>query len=822
MKMISKPVELTPLIATSRFQLPDYQSGSRSPSRSPNRRDRYAGQELDPLLSNLSPVSTLEALKANDAVSFEEGSKGKILSDSIADSSASERALGIRAALAGKRLREWCTEIQSWQWPEGKFEPPTENNRSNLATNNDHGGALDHAVSPKGPAANNQEGIYLGSLPLGDVEEIEQRMEAIKDGMETLEVEELKDHVRGAHLVPQSRPEAGYVANTVGSPVPKVNHLDDFTVVITATIMQALPWLSRLNSLLSGWYIRTVVLRQVPDFLQQLEDTQRAVGSAWNAISEPSSVPGSSHSDLTREAFSTTKGILQDRVVDLGQRLDAMLDVLEGSADRIPDHWIDRMEEVQEQYEEWVVRAEREVDQVEWLAQKKHAVEALTRMRTEKGPEIQRENTRSPGHASSQVKYPPMSTGKEVPLEPRSYSIVQDDLFQKHANEAEALPDPSDNPPKEPQAQETHSVDGMGNYIVNPETVDHTQSKLSYASNDGTLDTSSRNNEGTIDAHQSGSDLDHSRHKVDRTMLSATDRKSFIMESTKNRISSDNVNPIRELGKPEPSTNGLEIQHNQGYATGDGSSVFPTDRNEAPHLSAPYSITDNDTERYKAKTEGAVIHPAVNRPIGGQDRTANKTNDTSIEEPILSPGTVSANTNFLSTHKPTPLHLVNKKPTMQDESMSSEPSSDVSRPSTADSSNLSNMSSPQIMDAASIQFFKTPIEETFSTWITKDLSPGDILSRHSSQRTERSSHTILGQCRSVSTVELISRSRASSYLSDLELSNGKSRSGSMSAVKGENQSAAKPVLALRRASTASIESLPRSEACISYLEYERY
>lgn len=79
---------------------------SRSPSLSPERRSPFRYHELDPLLSNLSPESTLRALTAADAVPRTEKVAQDILTKSIAQVSTAERALGIRAAVAAQKLKE--------------------------------------------------------------------------------------------------------------------------------------------------------------------------------------------------------------------------------------------------------------------------------------------------------------------------------------------------------------------------------------------------------------------------------------------------------------------------------------------------------------------------------------------------------------------------------------------------------------------------------------------------------------------------------------------------------------------------------------------
>ena len=361
------PIVLSP---ATRLTPNGYRSHSRSPSRSPHRRQQFRSTYADPLVSSLSPNSTLEALRAADALPPRAGCRNQILADSIADASNSERALGIRAALAAKKLREWYNEVKAWPWPQNRFELPRPQDRQ-IDCRRDHGGHLDQVLVEHTQTLDTQEDIgvvtYLGSLPAGTVQEYEDRIEAIRNDMEALDLEELKDHVRGAHLLPRSRSSS--LSERAETSATAFGNLDDFTVVITATTMHALPWVMRLNILLDVWFVRILVLKQTPGFLQQLEDSRIAMESAQQAIKHSNSFGVPAGTDLTTSAFTTMKSILQQKVGNLGQRLDGMLDTLEGSEDTIPDHWIDDMERIQHDYEVWVVEAEQKVEQYEWRLQ---------------------------------------------------------------------------------------------------------------------------------------------------------------------------------------------------------------------------------------------------------------------------------------------------------------------------------------------------------------------------------------------------------------------------------------------------------------------
>ena len=343
----------TILNPTTRFARPELQ-GPRSASRSPIRRQWSIEHDLDPLFANLSPTSTLDALQSTNPVLAEEGTHKRALLESVADVSTSDRALGIKAALAGKRIREWYQELNAWPWPSPShstsngFEPP-------FGPEYGPKDAFSIAEGSADKAGTRLE--YYGSLTARLVLEYEERIDTIKDELDLLQLEELKSHVLATHQRKRSgqgQPEGGD-----GS---KVAYIDDFTSIITATIMQTLPEISRLHSLLGIWSTRLLVLRQVPGFLESLETTEAAMQSAWNVVNSLSNQEGSQASvGMDKATYSTIRGVLEQQVLDLGKRLDCMLDALEGREDTLPDLWVDKMDRLEADYGAWVVDAERRV-----------------------------------------------------------------------------------------------------------------------------------------------------------------------------------------------------------------------------------------------------------------------------------------------------------------------------------------------------------------------------------------------------------------------------------------------------------------------------
>ncbi|KAF7597335.1 hypothetical protein BBP40_006275 [Aspergillus hancockii] len=321
-------------------------SHAASPAPSPKRSTIPSYQSLDPLLANLSPESTLEALTTTDAVPKNEPAHD-ILSKSISQVSEAERALGIRAAVAAQNLSLWYKEVQTWEWPK--------------RTDAQMGKGF---VPPSTTTAGTSEPGHLGSLPAEVVTQHEKRIEEIRDGMESLGVDELKEHVLNAHIPSRSRPSSSN-SNFSGPPCLSYVQLSDFTAVITATILRALPLLSRLNSLLSTWDVRLLVLHQVPGLLWSLRLAQSELNSALGLL-KSSAPPGKQDALYSRSNYHAKRTALEVTVLSAGRRMDRMLDALEGREDSLPENWIDELEAIESGFGTWVMEAEKRTVENEW------------------------------------------------------------------------------------------------------------------------------------------------------------------------------------------------------------------------------------------------------------------------------------------------------------------------------------------------------------------------------------------------------------------------------------------------------------------------
>lgn len=230
----------------------------------------------------------------------------------------SERAWVLRAARFADKVRDWVREVSSWSWSDSSE-----------------------------PEKNGFLRISHGS----EFQELEQRAEVIQIELASLGVDELKSYVLHAH----SRAGSSFSAGSLG----KYENLDDFTALMTATIVQALPRLSRLHGLLSQWALRFLVIRQVPRFLGKLDICNEQMHSAHAALETPHPAYATARPTLTQRTYDGMNAVLQEQVSTLAKQIDSMLDLLEGSEDTLPDVWVDAMDRLEKEYWNWIVKAQQ-------------------------------------------------------------------------------------------------------------------------------------------------------------------------------------------------------------------------------------------------------------------------------------------------------------------------------------------------------------------------------------------------------------------------------------------------------------------------------
>lgn len=311
---------------------------------------------IDDFIAHLAPNTAVDSLLSDTGP----------LRSCLNGSSAAEREFATRAALTSQRVWEWLLELNEWNWPKhggpAGFEKPSGTRRKLF-------------VQVTNPEADSKE--YIGSLLIEDVARYEMRIEEIHRDMDALAVEEIKGHVLTDHIMPLSRPTTPSLGiNRLGAlSLHNYNKMEDLTAVITAIVVQTLPNMAKLSSLLNIWGIRLDVLRHTPSLLLAIERAEGLLQANWEFISpstdnEPQEgVRLAIRHDLTlsRDSFEARRRRLAKAISKPGGSLDHMLDCLEGLADTLPDEWLDRMGAVEQGYGEWVAACERKIREAEWV-----------------------------------------------------------------------------------------------------------------------------------------------------------------------------------------------------------------------------------------------------------------------------------------------------------------------------------------------------------------------------------------------------------------------------------------------------------------------
>ena len=417
------------------IRLSPVHSRDNSRSTSPERIRASLYPKIDPLLSNLSPESTLQALTSTDAVPADGKFSHDLLSQSISQASTTERAVGIRAAVAARNLDEWYKEVKTWKWPRsveaqaGKgFIPPES---SSLG---EHPAKSNSLSTPNGSVN------YLGSLPAEVVQEYENRIEEIRDGIEDLDVEELKEHALNAHIPSRSRPSSSTSATSVPPPLSYVQ-LKDFTAVVTATILRALPCLSRLLNLLGNWDVRLLVLRQIPGLLSELKCTRSILNTSHKALLSTKHINDAS-ARLPTSSIREEHLKLEAHVISAGRRVDRILDALEGREDSMPERWIDDLEELEADFAAWVVESDRYQVHTEWLRSKKLPKVIEAEEPESEEPEPQTENRDKECTAESDPTSGKTETASTPPMETiEEESRLASKLEHIESSPAQKVPD---------------------------------------------------------------------------------------------------------------------------------------------------------------------------------------------------------------------------------------------------------------------------------------------------------------------------------------------------------------------------------------------
>lgn len=799
------PAILSP---TSRFAVPEHRTGRRSPSASPDRWRYSVKDGLDPLLFKLSPSSTIQALEALD-VSL---SGHDISQNSLAAASASDRVLGIKAALAGKRLKEWHNEISAWPWPDASLSNGfrqlaiVQHGRKPLSVDDrdlNNGFATAASAQERG---NFDNGDYCGSIHKKLVQEYEDRIETIQREMDELEVEDLKEYVRNAHMNPLSRP-GEYRIRGQGTTVSDYNHLDDFTAVITATIMHALPTISRLSYLLSVWTTRLAVLRHVPGFVKLLKELQTDLETEVDLYQNIEL--GGSFSDLeyAKVTLSSRRNVLETKIFELGRKLDTMLDLLEGKEDVVPEEWIDEMEALESDFSDWVVETERRlmehslkihqrdrenISQSEELeipvrkpsapAPSSHEAGAPGLGMAEKDDEEKIESNRF--NAIMPLPYSNAGSGESDSFVHRSqdrYSEVaglsqgwsRSDAEAEHASTILEKYNEQSSAPRAFNPQKSNQQIQPQTEISTYEQISELRDGLSLV-DDGTDDSppekatlsdDSTTDESGFDSYQKGGV--HTPLTRDATQDRNIEKVSPVsVESEANQV-----------GSLEP---GKEVLNNE--------MVLPISEN---------NMQIDQLLPTRTKSLSSPVYPTNVHIL------AARSSETSINQKTTDP-----------LPRPSPL-IIKPTNTTYDGNASSEMSSDTSRPSSGTSEYFSNMSSPEIQHARIAEYFENPVEV-----VTPLKSPSTSLltiSRQSSQRTERGHSLIDINSTALPPIRPISHTRRASSFAPESTIHERTRPGDESRARPNFLSAHSRV---RSASLRSFELIPRTEVNAILLLYQ--
>ncbi|KZM18758.1 uncharacterized protein EKO05_0006489 [Ascochyta rabiei] len=351
-----------------------------SPMMSPGtRRGRVLGSSEDTHLRDLSPETTLRAL-TEEPVPFDTTRDGYRIFACIDSLTVAERDLGTRVAKAAQQLKGWCAEIEQWGWT-GSFEQPSEQDKEQRRRSLEARIAV-HAGNTDALATLD----YCGSLLSLELEQHEARLDDMAEELLKLDVDELKEFVLDMHPQGKSRP------SSAGFGVSRANYrpMDDFSFLVTQTLLSALPHHAQLKDRLNTWTARVSILRSAPRYLDDLTQAQKAMGLGWDAVEMPTDTSDVAFKQW-KEAVDTISGVLRDKVSDVGRRLDRMLDTLEGREDCLPERWIDVFEAIEADYGRWVHESTRRTIEFHVLRQSKQTRQGDLQVEREEHPPSKQE-----------------------------------------------------------------------------------------------------------------------------------------------------------------------------------------------------------------------------------------------------------------------------------------------------------------------------------------------------------------------------------------------------------------------------------------------
>ena len=784
---------------SSHFEYADSHAKPISPSQLPAQQQQQQQQQYETVLdSDLLQPYPFSAQSPNKAVSSNTNTVGENagrsrLDDCIATASPSERALGIRVALADKNLREWLRELGTWPWPRcssdgmNGFRPwPSQKHYSATDLPND---PL-HAEQIIGGLNNSVEEPFWGSIPAQRVQMYEDRIEVIKKEMDTLELEDLKDFVRAAHSLTGSKHQSRFINSSNGAEV--YNSVDEFTAIITTTIVQVLPTISALNILISLWSSRLFVLRQVPQFVELLAETQRSLANAWTTLGIIDLELASKEPAVVKETLHAEKSVIENRIFELGRRLDIMLDTLEDREDTVPEEWIDEMEQIEGDFVIWIAEMERRL------------VEIDLKTYPENEPQM--------NHASTQEKHfeglRRDSTGSSQHEDKRNGNRDQE------SKESVNTEIPSAFDAFGPKGHTLSGKDGQEEVQNNESSAAETSSPVTHGDNNLPL----------IERFPKPRSLDNHRHS--RTYSQEAD---YVAQDMSLKLKRPNKpNQISNFPKPKYDIlqRGDTAQDSPTLGmTGEISRTYFGPHSKANRIENDGAVQGELGSPLKQNSEVQstldATYPARISPIPESQIEVSISQSPTSYFPHMSPSSgdnlkisQQIHKSTSQSHGPRPAPLVFEKSHLKHESReSSETSSDNSQPGSGTSDYFSNMSSPEIQQASMAEYYENPVEVT-----TPSRGPSTPLggtARHLNQRMEQTDfkwfeNAALSNPRSSPSLPIKQRRRASSFAPESTILETTSSSQDSSPPRPR----LRPHMRVRSASLRSFEVIPRNEVGI--------
>lgn len=291
-----------------------------------------------------------------------ESRRDSTLDKSIQYAAEEEKHFGVDVANSARALKAWCQEVEAWQANHSKIDTK-----------------IDKLWKPFSSKASNEESKNESFASTSErwawlhtPEELaayyQQRVDEIKKELGGLDIEKQKAAVLDTHHRYSRLSGSGA---EIGS---HNTQLTGLSALITAVILNSLPFHGQLLTLMDVWTTRLLVLSYVPGFLVRLQDMTEALLAAWRMTQSRDNADGSGadlgehvQGDMTwnRDTFGHLQQDLTSQLATLGQQLDAMLDALESCEDTLPDQWIDDVDGLEEGFASWGVSAEASVRQHE-------------------------------------------------------------------------------------------------------------------------------------------------------------------------------------------------------------------------------------------------------------------------------------------------------------------------------------------------------------------------------------------------------------------------------------------------------------------------